>query len=150
MRFLPAFVGIVLFHIMAAISTLLGLGPYYFRIFWDGDLDLIFTALLVFLSYSPSFAIGVLSTIFSAVGAGGLSLRKSISACFKNILIGMVGFVFTGVFIGIALDSLIGNTNYILYTGWVGITFPIHIIISGPLGILTAYILILIAAISRH
>ncbi len=50
-----------------------------------------------------------------------LRLESSSDPCLKNFLVGDVAFGFTGFFVGLAIDSLFGNSQYLLYVGWVAV-----------------------------
>ena len=78
-----------------------------------------------------------------------LRFRDALGSCFKNFLVGSVAFAFTGVLIGLAINSLLGNSNYILYVGWVAISFPIQIGVA-YLDLLSTYLVVALIVVMER
>jgi len=149
MRLLATIPGLTLFHIMAVLSSVFGLGPYYYRIFWRGGLDPLLTAALLILTFSPTFIVGVFTVLLSMLGGAEPGLMRMLFRSISNVIICVVLFIFTGVFVGLAVESLLGNSNYLFYVAWIGLTFPLHAILSSPLGCIVMYMVILLVGWAR-
>ena len=130
--------GVVMLFLMAFVSTVLGLSEEYIKIiigeFENEDLLI---PLLV-LAYTPSFLMGVLTSLF----------ERRVKTMIKTaVLSSLLSLILGGLLIGGA-SYLFGFTGILNYIIWVIMSGPLYIATSFA-GIFIGYIIILVYILAK-